>query len=71
VIDVGEQRFFTGATRRAVEVAGQECFDETCEVPADACEADHIVPAAWGGPTRTWNGRPACGFHNRRRARGP
>jgi hypothetical protein len=71
VIDVGEQRCFTGATRRAVQLQGQECFHETCETPAEDCEADHVEPAAWGGPTRTWNGRPACGYHNRRRARGP
>ncbi|MCU1374627.1 MAG: hypothetical protein JWO68_1913 [Actinomycetia bacterium] len=71
VIDVGEARCFTGATRRAVEVLGLECFEHTCEVPAEDSEIDHILPAAQGGPTRQWNGRPACGFHNRARNRGP
>jgi hypothetical protein len=71
VLDVGEARCFTGATRRAVEVLGQECFEETCEVPAEDAQIDHIIEASKGGPTRTWNGRPACGFHNRARNRGP
>jgi hypothetical protein len=71
VIDLGEQRCFTGATRRAVELEGLECFHDTCEVPAEDTQIDHIIQAANGGPTRTWNGRPACGFHNRARNRGP
>jgi len=71
VIDVGEARSFLGATRRAVEVLGEECFDETCEVAAEDAQIDHIIEHAKGGPTRTWNGRPACGFHNRQRSRGP
>jgi hypothetical protein len=70
-LDVGEARCFEGATRRAVEVLGEECFDRTCEVPAEDAQIDHIIEAAKGGPTRTWNGRPACGFHNRARNRGP
>ncbi len=71
VVDVGQRRCFTGATRRAVEVAGQECFHETCEEPAERSQVDHIEPAEWGGPTETWNGRPACAFHNRWRTRAP
>jgi hypothetical protein len=71
VIDLGEQRCFTGATRRAAELEGLECFEDTCEVPAEDAQIDHIIEAAKGGPTRTWNGRPACGFHNRARNRGP
>jgi hypothetical protein len=71
VIDVGEARLFTGATRRAVQILGQECFDPTCETPAEDCEVDHVIEHRHGRPTRTWNGRPACGYHNRRRSRGP
>jgi hypothetical protein len=44
---------------------------EFCEVPAEDCQIDHVLERARGGPTRTWNGRPACGYHNRRRSRGP
>jgi hypothetical protein len=71
VLDVGEARCFVDATRRAVEVLGLECFDDTCEVPAEDAQIDHVLPSAKGGPTRTWNGRPACGYHNRFRNRGP
>jgi Domain of unknown function (DUF222)/HNH endonuclease len=73
VIDVGERRrLFEGATRRAVEVIGRECFHEYCDIPAEDCQIDHIQPWAAGGPTTQANGRPACGFHNRQRhRRGP
>ena len=72
VIDVGQKRrLFDGATRRAVQVRDQECFDDFCETPAEECEIDHIQPWAAGGPTTIANGRAACGFHNRRRHRPP
>jgi hypothetical protein len=72
VIDVGvERRLYHGATRRAVEVAWRECFEDTCETPAQDCEIDHIEPWSHGGPTTQDNGRPACGFHNRQRHRRP
>jgi hypothetical protein len=71
VLDVGQGRCFTDATRRAVEVVGLECFHDTCEVPAEDSQIDHIIPAGQGGPTRQWNGRPACGHHNRFRNRSP
>lgn len=72
VIDVGvTQRLFTGATRRAIEVRDRRCFHEFCEEPASRCQVDHIEPWSAGGATTTKNGRLACGFHNRRRNRGP
>jgi len=61
------RRFFTGADRRAVEVRDLECAHESCDVPAEDCEIDHVVPYADGGPTVADNGRLACGFHNRSR----
>ena len=68
VIDVGEQRrFFTGATRRAVEVRDRECFHEGCDAPPEQLQVDHVQEASKGGPTIQDNGRMACGFHNRRR----
>jgi hypothetical protein len=68
VIDLGAQRrFFTGATRRAVELRDQECFHDFCEVPASAAQVDHIQPYSAGGPTIQDNGRVACGKHNRDR----
>ncbi|HSS10137.1 MAG TPA: HNH endonuclease signature motif containing protein, partial [Acidimicrobiales bacterium] len=70
VIDVGvRRRLFDGATRRAVQVKGQECFHEFCDQPAEDCQIDHIEPWAAGGLTVEDNGRPACSFHNRQRHR--
>jgi hypothetical protein len=60
-------RFFTGATRRAIEVRDQECTHPYCEEPAERCQIDHIIPYAKGGPTEQENGQVHCGFHNRRR----
>ncbi|HEX2192630.1 MAG TPA: HNH endonuclease signature motif containing protein, partial [Acidimicrobiales bacterium] len=68
VIDVGvRQRLSSGATRRAIEVRDQECFEPSCDVPAEWCQIDHVQPWAEGGLTTQANGRPACAFHNRRR----
>jgi Domain of unknown function (DUF222) len=64
-------RLFTGATRRAIELRDQQCTHEYCDVPADACQIDHIIPYTRGGPTDQENGRAHCGFHNRRRNEGP
>lgn len=67
-VEVSETaRLFTGATRRAIELRDRECTHRYCDVPAAACQADHIVPFAAGGPTVEENGRLLCGFHNRRR----
>lgn len=72
VLDLGRsQRLFTGATRRAVELALRQCFHWTCERPAEACQGDHVLPWFEGGRTDRDNGQPACGFHNRLRSRQP
>ncbi len=68
VVDVGvARRLFTGATRRAVEVRDQQCFHEMCDVPAEQCQIDHVVPHAKGGLTSQDNGRCYCPVHNRQR----
>jgi hypothetical protein len=58
-------RFFTGATRRAIEVRDLECCHEFCDIPADQGQIDHIVPWSQGGPTTQENGQVLCSFHNR------
>jgi Domain of unknown function (DUF222) len=63
-------RFFTGATRRAIEVRDQACTHEFCEIPSDKCQIDHIVPFHQGGESTQENGRVLCGFHNRLRNQG-
>lgn len=64
-------RFFTGATRRAIELRDRHCTHPTCDIPAKRCEVDHIVPWAIGGATTQDNGRLLCGYHNRLRNQRP
>jgi HNH endonuclease len=58
-------RLFTGATRRAIELRDRECQHPYCDVPADRCQADHIIEYSKGGLTTQENGRLLCGHHNR------
>jgi hypothetical protein len=64
-------RLFSGATRRAIELRDQYCTHPMCDVPAERCQIDHIVPYALGGLTTQDNGRVLCGFHNRLRNQRP
>ena len=64
-------RFFTGATRRAIELRDQMCTHDFCDAPLERCQADHIVLYSEGGPTTQENGRLLCGFHNRQRNQRP
>jgi Domain of unknown function (DUF222) len=71
-VEVGiTSRFFTGATRRAIELRDRECTHPFCDLPADACQIDHILPYTEGGLTTQENGRVLCGFHNRLRNQRP
>lgn len=66
VIDVGvRRRLFTGATRTAVKARHRQCFHPSCDIPAERCEIDHIVPFELGGLTTQDNGQSACRFHHR------
>ncbi len=66
VISVSHRRSFTGALRRAVEVRDRHCRHTSgCDVPADQCDVDHIVPYAADGPTSQFNGKLECTPHNR------
>jgi hypothetical protein len=66
VISVSHRRTFTGALRRAVQVRDRHCQHKSgCDVPADQCDVDHIVPHAADGPTSQFNGRLECTPHNR------
>jgi hypothetical protein len=66
VIAVSSRRTFTGAVRRAVQVRDRRCRHRSdCDIPADDCDIDHIIPAAKGGPTSQFNGRLECKVHNR------
>jgi len=65
-VEVSERaRLFKGATRRAIQLRDRQCDEECCDVPAEECDVDHIVPYSQGGLTTQENGRLGCGFHNR------
>jgi hypothetical protein len=71
-VEVSERaRFFTGATRRAIELKDRQCTHPYCDRPAEICEVDHVVPYCAGGRTTQDNGRLLCGFHNRLRNQRP
>ncbi|MCC5954024.1 MAG: DUF222 domain-containing protein, partial [Acidimicrobiia bacterium] len=68
IIDISHRtRYFTGATRRAIEIRDRHCTHPTCNEPAHRCHVDHITPWSHGGPTTQDNGRLLCGPHNRAR----
>jgi len=64
VMDIGEQRLFTGALRRAIELRDRTCTHPYCDAPVWRCDVDHKIPYAAGGPTTQDNGRLYCPFHN-------
>ena len=67
-IDVSvRSRFFTGGTRRAIELRDRICTHPHCYEPAQSCQVDHVETYAAGGLTTQDNGRLLCGFHNRLR----
>ena len=69
VLDLGHQRSFTGAARRAVEITQRHCRERGCHVPGHRCQVDHIWRWADGGPTRPDNGELKCKPHNLARER--
>jgi hypothetical protein len=67
-VDCSQQaRFFTGGTRRSIEVRDLECTNPYCETPGPKCQVDHIVPYSHGGLTEQGNGQLLCGRCNRQR----
>jgi hypothetical protein len=66
IVAVSARRLFVGAVRRAVQVRDRRCrHPSECDVPADRCDVDHVVPHAQHGPTSQFNGRLLCPAHNR------
>jgi len=64
-------RFFSGATRRILEVRDQECCHGYCDEPSAYCQADHILEYSKGGLTTQENGRMMCPTHNMGRNNDP
>lgn len=65
VLDVGrEQRLVTPAQRTALTLRDGGCVFPDCDVPAQRCEAHHIVPWNRGGPTTLANLALLCPSHH-------
>ena len=64
-------RFFAGATRRVIETRDLECQHPFCDLSAEKCQIDHIVPFSEGGLTEQLNAQVLCGRHNRMRYERP
>ncbi|GAA1599486.1 hypothetical protein GCM10009789_61960 [Kribbella sancticallisti] len=62
-LDVGtEQRFVTGAMRKALNKRDKGCI--ICQAPPPQCHAHHIIHWADGGPTSIDNLALFCGSHH-------
>jgi hypothetical protein len=65
VLNVGRsRRLVTPAQRRALTARDQGCVIPGCTVPADACQAHHVVPWTEGGPTDLDNLALLCIGHH-------
>jgi hypothetical protein len=71
VTDISSARTFRGVMRRVLEVKHPRCTHDTCHIPADQCQGDHILAWSHGGLTTQDNGQLQCGHHNRWRHRHP
>ena len=72
ILDLGEQRSFRGALRRAIEIRDRHCQHSSgCDVPARRCDVDHSVAYSRGGQTNQMNGKLLCPAHNRAKGSGP
>ncbi len=64
-LDVGQlRRFFDGELRAALVARDAGCIFPGCDQPARRCDAHHIRPFWWGGPTSLDNGVLLCPHHH-------
>ncbi|HEY8588632.1 MAG TPA: DUF222 domain-containing protein, partial [Naasia sp.] len=66
-LDIGAgRRLFTESQRLAMAIRDQGCIWPGCNEPPSRCQAAHIAPWRWDGPTDIRNGALLCPFHHRR-----
>jgi len=67
ILDVGRtKRLVTDAIRKALNLRDQGCTTLGCSMPAEFCEAHHIVPWSRGGKTSLKDCKLLCPFHHHR-----
>ncbi|WP_283133197.1 HNH endonuclease signature motif containing protein [Rhizohabitans arisaemae] len=64
-------RFASDAQRLVLAARYSTCAVDECDIPAHACEVDHVTGWEFGGKTDVSNLAPLCGFHNRDKADHP
>lgn len=62
-------RLFTGPKRLGLIIRDRHCTTIGCDTPANACEADHIIPHERDGPTLPTNGQMRCKQCHRHKTR--
>jgi hypothetical protein len=67
ILDVGRlKRLVTDAIRRALNLRDKGCTTLGCTMPAEFCEAHHLVPWSQGGNTSLQDCKLLCSFHHHR-----
>ena len=67
ILDVGRtRRLVTDAIRQALNLRDQTCTTVGCTMPAEFCEAHHVVPWSRGGKTSLQDCKLLCSFHHHR-----
>jgi 5-methylcytosine-specific restriction endonuclease McrA len=67
ILDVGRmKRLVNDAIRKALNLRDQTCTTLGCTMPAEFCEAHHIVPWSQGGKTSLKDCKLLCPFHHHR-----
>jgi len=67
ILDVGRtRRLVTDAIRKALNLRDRGCTTIGCTMPAEFCEAHHVVPWSKGGKTSVKDSKLLCPFHHHR-----
>jgi len=67
ILDVGRtKRLVTDAIRKALNLRDRGCTTLGCSMPAEFCEAHHVVPWSRGGKTSLKDCKLLCPFHHHR-----
>jgi hypothetical protein len=65
VLDLGRRtRLVTPALRRTLGIRDRACVEPGCDIPAQWCDAHHIIPWWAHGPTTLGNLELRCRTHH-------
>lgn len=65
ILDLGRKtRVISPAQRRALRIRDRHCRFDGCDMPADYCDAHHLIHWMLGGPTDLSNEALLCRYHH-------